>query len=256
MQLVWSIWYRVIKVLRKRFQSGRGRTQHSPLFDRPIRDHRWLRRFTITHKARLRTIKHYRVRETFGGALLQIVFRSRSFALSSPPRNKKEENLLTHSISNAALRIAILWSSWSNFFVRFRIFKIEDDCWRNRVELLWSLIVRKVEQYREILSTCFVVLFFFITKMGTFVKAWTIVLLVKLSYAGKSVDVITSSGLNTLEEEEILRVLSRNESTSVNNFTLIELIDNRRNHTIETEDTWHEEKLSVPHTSNFFYGEF
>ncbi|KAK1137719.1 hypothetical protein K0M31_002213 [Melipona bicolor] len=92
--------------------------------------------------------------------------------------------------------------------------------------------------------------------MGIFVKAWTIILLVKLSYAGKSVDVITSSGLNTLEEEEILRVLSRNESTSMNNFTLIELINNRRNRTIEMEkDTWHEKKLSVPHT-NFFYGEF
>ncbi|XP_043525105.1 nose resistant to fluoxetine protein 6-like [Frieseomelitta varia] len=91
--------------------------------------------------------------------------------------------------------------------------------------------------------------------MGIFVKAWTIILLVKLSYAGKSVDVITSSSLNTLEEEEILRVLSQNESTSVNNFTLIELIDNRRNRTIETEDTWHEEKLSVPHT-NFYYDDY
>lgn len=76
----------------------------------------------------------------------------------------------------------------------------------------------------------------------------------KLSYAGKSVDVLTSSSLNTLEEEEILRVLSRNESTSANNFTLVEVIDNWRNRTTETEATWRAKELDV--RANPFYSEF
>lgn len=92
--------------------------------------------------------------------------------------------------------------------------------------------------------------------MGIFVRIWTIVFLVKLSYAGKSVDVLTSNNLNTLEEEEILLVLSRNKSISANNFTLIELIENQRNHTIETsKDTLRTEKLDDPYT-NSFYSEF
>lgn len=92
--------------------------------------------------------------------------------------------------------------------------------------------------------------------MRTFIGAWTVFLLMKLSCAGKSVDILTSSGLNTLEEEEILRVLSRNETTSSNNFTLIELIGNLRNHTIETsKDRWPPVKFEVQET-NLFYGEF
>ncbi|XP_043792229.1 nose resistant to fluoxetine protein 6-like [Apis laboriosa] len=92
--------------------------------------------------------------------------------------------------------------------------------------------------------------------MGIFVRIWTIVFLVKLSYAGKSVDVLTSNNLNTLEEEEILLVLSRNKTISANNFTLIELIENQRNHTIETsKDTLRTEKLDDPHT-NSFYNDF
>lgn len=92
--------------------------------------------------------------------------------------------------------------------------------------------------------------------MGIFVRIWTIVFLVKLSYAGKSVDVLTSNNLNTLEEEEILLVLSRNKSISANNFTLIELIENQRNHTIETsKDTLRTKKLDDPYT-NSFYSEF
>ncbi|XP_076165792.1 nose resistant to fluoxetine protein 6 [Ptiloglossa arizonensis] len=92
--------------------------------------------------------------------------------------------------------------------------------------------------------------------MRTFIGAWTVFLLMKLSCAGKSVDILTSSGLNTLEEEEILRVLSRNETTSSNNFTLIELIGNLRNHTIETsKDRWPPVKFEVQET-NLFYDDF
>ncbi|CAK9807752.1 Nose resistant to fluoxetine protein 6 [Anthophora plagiata] len=92
--------------------------------------------------------------------------------------------------------------------------------------------------------------------MGTFVRAWTIFLLIKLSYAGKSVDVLTSNSLNSLEEEEILQVLSRNKTISTNNFTLVELISHVTNHTIETAtDTWRDEKFEVQHT-NPFYDEF
>ncbi|OAD54557.1 Nose resistant to fluoxetine protein 6 [Eufriesea mexicana] len=92
--------------------------------------------------------------------------------------------------------------------------------------------------------------------MRTFVRAWTIFLLVKLSYAGKTVDVLTSNSLNTLEEEEILRVLSRNKTTSVNNFTLIELIEDGRNHTNgRNKDTWRAQKLGLSHV-NPFYNDF
>lgn len=76
----------------------------------------------------------------------------------------------------------------------------------------------------------------------------------KLSYAGKPVDVLTSSSLNALEDEEILRVLSRNESTSANNFTLVGLIDNWRNNTTQTEATWRTKELDV--RTNPFYSEF
>lgn len=96
--------------------------------------------------------------------------------------------------------------------------------------------------------------FRFSVKMRTFARAWTILLVMKLSYAGKSVDVLTSSSLNALEDEEILRVLSRNESTSANNFTLVELIDNWRNHTTHTEATWRAKELDV--RTNPFYSEF
>ncbi|XP_033205713.2 nose resistant to fluoxetine protein 6-like [Bombus vosnesenskii] len=90
--------------------------------------------------------------------------------------------------------------------------------------------------------------------MRTFARAWTILLVMKLSYAGKPVDVLTSSSLNALEDEEILRVLSRNESTSANNFTLVELIDNWRNHTTQTEATWRAKELDV--RTNPFYNDF
>lgn len=71
--------------------------------------------------------------------------------------------------------------------------------------------------------------------MGTLIRAWILLLLAKFSYAGKTVDVdvLSPGGLGTLEEEQILRVLSRNKTSSSNNFTLIELIGNLRNHTIE-----------------------
>lgn len=69
------------------------------------------------------------------------------------------------------------------------------------------------------------------------------------------VDVLSPGGLGTLEEEQILRVLSRNKTSSSNNFTLIELIGNLRNHTIEgAKDPWKQEKLETTH-SNPFYGE-
>ncbi|XP_078033532.1 nose resistant to fluoxetine protein 6 [Augochlora pura] len=93
-------------------------------------------------------------------------------------------------------------------------------------------------------------------KMGSGLKLWTIVLLIELSRAGKPVDVLTSSGLNTLEEEEILRVLSRNQTTLSSNYSLIQLIDGLRNHTVVTsEDTWKPPKFKVRYT-NPFYDEF
>ncbi|XP_053985527.1 nose resistant to fluoxetine protein 6-like [Hylaeus anthracinus] len=93
--------------------------------------------------------------------------------------------------------------------------------------------------------------------MRTFVAAWTVFSLMKLSCAGKSVDVLASSGLNALKDEEIIRVLSRNETAMVNNFTLIELIDNLRNHTIETgKDTWQTPVMLEASESNPFYDDF
>ncbi|XP_017891312.1 nose resistant to fluoxetine protein 6 isoform X1 [Ceratina calcarata] len=87
--------------------------------------------------------------------------------------------------------------------------------------------------------------------MGGFIRAWTIFLLIKLSYSGKSVDILTSSTLNTLEEEEILRVLSRNTTTSSNNFTLTDLIEHLKNETFEASNN-SAKKLEI----NPFYDEF
>ncbi|XP_076290207.1 nose resistant to fluoxetine protein 6 isoform X2 [Lasioglossum baleicum] len=87
-------------------------------------------------------------------------------------------------------------------------------------------------------------------------KLWTVCLLIKLSHAGKPVNVLTSSGLNILEEEEILRVLSRNQTTLSSNYSLIQLIDGLGNHTIETgEDAWKPLKFEVRDT-NPLYDDF
>ncbi|XP_043250987.1 nose resistant to fluoxetine protein 6-like [Colletes gigas] len=88
-------------------------------------------------------------------------------------------------------------------------------------------------------------------------EAWMVLLLTRLSCAGKSVDVLTSSGLNALEEDEILRVLSGNETSASNNFTLIELIgDNLRNYTIEaSKDAWRPVDVQARET-NPFYDDF
>lgn len=90
--------------------------------------------------------------------------------------------------------------------------------------------------------------------METFVKVSMIFLLTKLSYAGKSVEILTSGGLNPLEDDDILRVLSHNKSSSLNNFTLVELIGHLRNYSIEPrKEMWRSERYE--HT-NPFYGEF
>lgn len=92
--------------------------------------------------------------------------------------------------------------------------------------------------------------------MGPSLKLWAILLLIRLSHAGQSVDLLTSNGLNTLEEEEILRVLSRNQTTLPTNYSLIQLIGSLRNHTAEAgEDVWKPLHLEVQDT-NPFYGEF
>lgn len=93
--------------------------------------------------------------------------------------------------------------------------------------------------------------------MAMFLAAWTLLLLTKLCCAGKSVDVdvLASGALNSLQEEQILRVLSRNKTNSSNNFTLIGLVGNLRNHTVEAgKVAWKREKLDVQDT-NPFYGE-
>ena len=94
--------------------------------------------------------------------------------------------------------------------------------------------------------------------MATFLRAWTLLLLMKLCCAGKSVDVdvLASGGLNTLQEEQILRVLSRNKTNSSNSFTLIGLIGNLGNHTVEAgKVAWKQEKFDVQNT-NPFYDDF
>ncbi|XP_076666635.1 nose resistant to fluoxetine protein 6 isoform X1 [Andrena cerasifolii] len=92
--------------------------------------------------------------------------------------------------------------------------------------------------------------------MAMFLTAWTLLLLMKLSCAGKSVDVdvLASGGLNTLQEEQILRVLSRNKTNSSNNFTLTGLIGNLRNHTVEAGKlAWKRENVQ---DTNPFYDVF
>ncbi|XP_015434936.1 PREDICTED: nose resistant to fluoxetine protein 6-like [Dufourea novaeangliae] len=92
--------------------------------------------------------------------------------------------------------------------------------------------------------------------MGTYLRLWTIYLLIKLSCAGKSVDILTSDRLNTLEEEDIIRVFSRNKTTSSSNYTIIQLIGDLRNHTIETsEQTW-KPRMFNAHNTNLLYGDF
>ncbi|XP_066603638.1 nose resistant to fluoxetine protein 6 [Prorops nasuta] len=85
-----------------------------------------------------------------------------------------------------------------------------------------------------------------------------IVLKISLSDAGgRSVEVLSSNGLNSLEEEEILRVLARNKSSSATseNFTFVELVANLRNHSVEGErNVWLLDKREAH--SNPFYDEF
>ncbi|XP_029053165.1 O-acyltransferase like protein-like [Osmia bicornis bicornis] len=90
--------------------------------------------------------------------------------------------------------------------------------------------------------------------METFIKVWMIFVLIKLSYAGKSVEILTSVGLSPLEDDDILRVLSHNKSSPSNNFTLVELIGHLRNYSIESrKEMWRSERYK--HT-NPFYGNF
>ncbi|XP_031833767.2 nose resistant to fluoxetine protein 6 isoform X1 [Nomia melanderi] len=92
--------------------------------------------------------------------------------------------------------------------------------------------------------------------MGPSLRLWTIFLLMRLSHAGQSVDLLASNGLNTLEEEEILRVLSRNQTTLSTNYSLIQLIGSLRNHTVEAgEYAWKPLQLEVQNT-NPFYDDF
>ncbi|KAG7202798.1 hypothetical protein KM043_009961 [Ampulex compressa] len=85
-------------------------------------------------------------------------------------------------------------------------------------------------------------------------RIWLVLCLIELSLAGKSVDLLASAGLSVLEEEQILRVLSRNETGSSENYTFVELISSLRNNTI-LEGEW---KFAAPDLqyTNPYYDEF
>lgn len=68
-------------------------------------------------------------------------------------------------------------------------------------------------------------------------------------------DILTTRSLNTFEEEEILRVLSRNKTDSTKNFAFVELINSLGNYTIDADkDIWDIEQLKMTNT-NLHYGE-
>lgn len=91
--------------------------------------------------------------------------------------------------------------------------------------------------------------------MGTVVRIWTILSLIGLSHAESSVNILTPSGsLSTFEEEDILRVLSRNKTDTTKNFTFVELISSIGNYTIDEKDIWSDGRLEMYHT-NPHYGE-
>ncbi|CAL1674854.1 unnamed protein product [Lasius platythorax] len=94
--------------------------------------------------------------------------------------------------------------------------------------------------------------------MGTIVRIWAILNLIGLSHADKSsVNILTPSGsLGAFEEEDILRVLSRNKTDTTKNFTFVELISSLGNYTIDAEkDIWSDGRLEMyqtnPHYENF-----
>ncbi|XP_012055335.1 PREDICTED: uncharacterized protein LOC105618403 [Atta cephalotes] len=87
--------------------------------------------------------------------------------------------------------------------------------------------------------------------MGTFVRIWAIFSLIGLSRAESPVEILTSSSsLGTFEEEDILRVLSRNKTDTTKNFTFVELINSLGNYTIDTEKViWSDDRPEVHHTN-------
>ena len=91
--------------------------------------------------------------------------------------------------------------------------------------------------------------------MGTFVRIWAIFSLIGLSRAESPVEILTSSNsLGTFEEEDILRVFSRNKTDTTKNFTFVELISSLGNYTIDTEKViWSDDRPEVHHT-NPHYG--
>ncbi|KAG5323880.1 NRF6 protein, partial [Acromyrmex heyeri] len=87
--------------------------------------------------------------------------------------------------------------------------------------------------------------------MGTFVRIWAIFSLIGLSRAESPVEILTSSSsLGIFEEEDILRVLSRNKTVTTKNFTFVELISSLGNYTIDTEKViWSDDRPEVHHTN-------
>ncbi|KAG5314333.1 NRF6 protein, partial [Acromyrmex insinuator] len=87
--------------------------------------------------------------------------------------------------------------------------------------------------------------------MGSFVRIWAIFSLIGLSRAESPVEILTSSSsLGTFEEEDILRVLSRNKTDTTKNFTFVELISSLGNYTIDTEKViWSDDRPEVHHTN-------
>ncbi|XP_063973444.1 O-acyltransferase like protein isoform X1 [Diachasmimorpha longicaudata] len=75
--------------------------------------------------------------------------------------------------------------------------------------------------------------------------------------ATKSVNVLATSGLKSLEDEEILRVLTHNKSDVSENFTFVDLVENLKNQSATANDfIWSHESLSSRDKTNFYYDKY
>ena len=93
--------------------------------------------------------------------------------------------------------------------------------------------------------------------MGTFGRIFILNLVIQVAVAsGKTVELLTPAALGTIKEEEILRVLSQNKSeSSSENFTFVELIGSRTNHSqVARNDLWSATRHEV-YKTNPHYGE-
>ncbi|XP_024941445.1 nose resistant to fluoxetine protein 6 isoform X2 [Cephus cinctus] len=81
------------------------------------------------------------------------------------------------------------------------------------------------------------------------VLGWIALCAISFSQASKTVEILTP-GLNTIKEEEILRVLAQNKTESSENFTFVELVSNLQNHTELTKNAADQEwRIDPPEIS-------